>query len=398
MFVLRNKFRYRGSYFSYAITYFAYFFAMGTMVNMLSLYLTSGLGKTDQEMTFITSASSLFGIITNPIVGYLNDRFRKPKILAAVLLFTAAGAALLFSISKNTFVLYVLSGAISGLIGAVSPISERVASSGKYRYGQIRIWGTIGFAAAPPIAGAIFEYAESYLVFVMVAVVLVVAAVSYLLLTGIRFYSEDKPEAETAPIQDKGGRLSFFKNPMFLLFVCIGMIYSGAAGLNNAYSPILLQDLGLSTSLVGTVISVSVLVELPIVLFSNVYMDRFSCKTLAALSVGLMLLQFLFYSFCRSLPVVLVAMILLKAVCGTIFMMVQLKLIRGVVGDDSVSTAQGSMSSINSVATIVIQNAGGWLAGSFGIQHLYIALSVLTAAALVLSQFLKVDNTKKFFS
>ena len=176
------------------------------------------------------------------------------------------------------------------------------------------------------------------------------------------------------------------------------MIYSGAAGLNNAYSPILLQELGLSTSWVGTVISISVLVELPLVLFSNVYMDRFSCKKLAALSTALMLLQFVFYSTCRSLPVVMVAMILLKAVCGTLFMMVQLKLIRGVVGDDSVSTAQGSMSSVNSVAAIVIQNAGGWIAGLYGVQILYVGLSILSLIALVLCLFLKVNSTKKIFS
>ena len=395
---MKGKFKYRGSYFSYAITYFMYYFAMGTMVNMMSIYLTSGLGKSDQEMTFITSAASLFGIIANPIIGYLNDRFRKPRIMAASLLFTAAAAAMLFSISKNTFVLYILNGAISGLIGAVSPIGERVASSGKYRYGQIRIWGTIGFAAAPPIAGAIFEFAESYMVFIMVAVVLIIAAVSYLLLTGIRFYSADDAAAQQEPVQNKGSRLAFLKNPMFLLFVCIAMLYSGAAGLNNAYRPILLQNLGLSTSLVGTVISISVLVELPLVLFSNIYMDRFSCKLLAALSVALMLLQFVFYSFCQNLFVVLAALVFLKAVCGTLFMMVQLKLIRGVVGDDSVSTAQGSMNAITSLAAIAIQNAGGFVAGTYGIQTLYIALSIMISAALILSLFLKVDNTKKFFS
>ena len=393
---MKSKVQYRGSYFSYAITYFAYFFAMGTMVNMLSIYLTDGLGKTDQEMTFIVSASSLFGIISNPIVGYLNDRFRKSRLIAASLLTGAAIFALIFTISRNTYVLYALNGLIMGCISAVSPISERVASSGKFRYGQIRIWGTIGFAAAPQVAGVILEIADPRWLFASVAIALVIGAVSYLLLSGIQFYSEE-PETEKTDVKPKN-RLSFMKMPMFLLFTCIAMIYSGAAGLNNAYCPILLQDLGLSTTTVGTVISVSVLIELPIVLFSNIYMDRFSSKTLAAASIGMMLLQFLFYSFCRNLIVVLAAMIFLKAVCGTIFMMVQLKVIRGVVGENSVSTAQGSMNSGNSLVTILIQNAGGWLAGMYGIQALYIGLSVLTAIALVLSLFLKVNNTKKFFS
>ncbi|MBP3705386.1 MAG: MFS transporter, partial [Clostridia bacterium] len=133
-------------------------------------------------------------------------------------------------------------------------------------------------------------------------------------------------------------------------------------------------------------------------LFSNHYMDRFSSKTLTSLSIGLMMLQFVFYGFCRNLVIVLAAMLLLKAVCGTLFMMVQLKVIRGVVGESSVSTALGSVNSMNALATIVIQNAGGWLAGALGIQALYIGLSVLSAVAFTLCLFLKVNNTKKFFS
>ena len=66
---MKSKFRFRGSYLNYVITYFSYFFAMGVVCNMLSVYLTGSLGKTEQEMSFILSASSLFGIIASPIAG-----------------------------------------------------------------------------------------------------------------------------------------------------------------------------------------------------------------------------------------------------------------------------------------------------------------------------------------
>lgn len=392
--VLKHKFRYRGSYLSYVVAYFSYFFAMGVVCNMLSIYLTGPLGKTEQEMSFILSASSLFGIITSPIAGYLNDKFKKPQLLAAIFLFAAAVASLLFTLFRSTIMLYLMNGLIMGAISGMSPVSERVASSGKYRYGQIRIWGTIGFAAAPQLGGLILDLAEPHWLFIAMAVSLVIGAVSYLLLEGIRF-DEDSPEDSVAAPRS---RFAFFKLPMFLLFAVIAMIYSGASGLNNAYAPLLLQDLGLSTTWAGTIISVSVLVELPIVLFSNKYMDRFSSKALTAVSLALMLLQFVFYGFCRNIAVIIVSMVLLKAVCGTLFMMVVLKVIRGIVWEDSVSTAQGMMTSMNSLATIAIQNAGGWLASITSPQTLYIALSILSALALVLCYFLKIRSTKKIFS
>lgn len=390
---MKSKFRYRGSYLNYVVAYFSYFFAMGVVCNMLSIYLTGPLGKTEQEMSFILSASSLFGIITSPIAGYLNDKFKKPQLLAAVSLLLAAAASLLFTLFKSTVMLYLMNGLIMGAISGMSPISERVASSGRYRYGQIRIWGTIGFAAAPQVGGFILDLAEPYWLFVAMAAALVIGAVSYLMLEGLRF-DEDPEEAPGT----KRSRLAFFKLPMFLLFAVISMIYSGASGLNNAYAPLLLQELGLSTTWAGTIISVSVLVELPIVLFSNKYMDRFSSKSLTALSLLLMLIQFLFFGFCRNLVLIILSMVLLKAVCGTLFMMVVLKVIRGIVWEDSVSTAQGVMTSMNSLATIAIQNLGGWLASLSGLQMLYIALSILTALALFVCAFLKIRSTKKIFS
>ncbi|MBP3704704.1 MAG: MFS transporter, partial [Clostridia bacterium] len=236
---MKSRFQYRGSYLSYVVTYFSYFFAMSTINNMISLYLTDLLGKTDQEMTFIISASSLFGIITNPIIGYLNDKFRKPKVLAATLLSCAAVSALLFAAFRNTILLYILNGLTMGCISAVSPISERVASSGKFRYGQIRIWGTIGYAAAPQVAGIILEIAPPRWLFITAAISLVISSGSYLLLKGISFEASESTEpAEPQPAVKN--RLSFFKTPMFLLFACIAMLYSGAAGLNNSYCPILL--------------------------------------------------------------------------------------------------------------------------------------------------------------
>lgn len=69
----------RGSYFSYALTYFSFYFGMGAFISVQSVYLM-GLGKSTGEMSFIVSASSLFGIVLIPAVGYLNDRLKKPRL------------------------------------------------------------------------------------------------------------------------------------------------------------------------------------------------------------------------------------------------------------------------------------------------------------------------------
>lgn len=43
-------------------------------------------------------------------------------------------------------------------INSITPVCERVAGSGKYRYGVLRVWGTLGYAAGAQGAGLVLEW------------------------------------------------------------------------------------------------------------------------------------------------------------------------------------------------------------------------------------------------
>ena len=64
--------RYRGSYFSYILTYFFYYFSMAVFSSVLAVYL-AGQGKSAQELSFIMSAAGLFSILLLPVTGWLLD-------------------------------------------------------------------------------------------------------------------------------------------------------------------------------------------------------------------------------------------------------------------------------------------------------------------------------------
>ena len=380
----------RGSYFSYALTYFSFYFGMGAFISVQSVYLM-GLGKSTGEMSFIVSASSLFGIVLIPAVGYLNDRLKKPRLIAVLLLAAVAVLGAVFAASRSTWVLYVLNGLIMGLVSAISPVCERMAGSGRFRYGTVRVWGTIGYAAAAQLAGLVMEFIAPRMIFVLFGAAIAVAAAGFAGTDGIRF--EQEAEKSTAADQ-----LSFLSKPMFLLFAAIALVFSGMSNLNITYSPILLQELGLSTGFVGTALSLSTLVELPVILFSNRFMDRFSGRALTAAGFAVMLLQFLLYGFSSSAWLAFLSMLLLKAVGSTLLMMIMLKVVRGIVRENSVSTALGVINAANAVSTILMQNLGGFIVGALGIHTMYFLLAGLSALGLLLSLFLRVQNAKKVFS
>ena len=291
----KSKRTFRGSYPAYALTYFFFYWSLGVFTSVLSMYLT-GIGKSKAEMSFIMSASSLFGVVLIPIVGYINDKLRKPRLICTVMMACVAVFGILFALVRETMLLFLLNGCIMGFISSLSPVSERMATSTKYRYGTIRIWGTFGYAAAVQVACAMMEFTSPQLIFVSVSVSAVLAIVGFLGTDDISFTDTEAAKAAA------GKQFSFLCAPMYILFVIIGFVFSGCSNLNMTYSPILLQELGMPTGAVGTVLFFSTIVELPVILFSYKFMDRFSGRTLMLLAFAIMVAQFLLYATAPNAP------------------------------------------------------------------------------------------------
>lgn len=318
----KSKRTFRGSYPAYALTYFFFYWSLGVFTSVLSMYLT-GIGKSKAEMSFIMSASSLFGVVLIPIVGYINDKLRKPRLICTVMMACVAVFGILFALVRETMLLFLLNGCIMGFISSLSPVSERMATSTKYRYGTIRIWGTFGYAAAVQVACAMMEFTSPQLIFVSVSVSAVLAIVGFLGTDDISFTDTEAAKAAA------GKQFSFLCTPMYILFVIIGFVFSGCSNLNMTYSPILLQELGMPTGAVGTVLFFSTIVELPVILFSYKFMDRFSGRTLMLLAFAIMVAQFLLYATAPNAFVAVVTMLVLRAIGSTLFGMILLKIVRG---------------------------------------------------------------------
>ena len=382
-----SKWKFRGSYLSYVITFFFFCFSTGVFSQVLSIYLTV-IGKMTSEMTFIVSSGNLFGIILIPIFGFIKDRVRKPYMMMAAML--AAGVlSVVFAFSKNTWALFVLHGLIVGSTAALNPIFENMAGDGKYRYCLVRIWGTIGYAVSSQVAAVLLDIADPKWIFFVFMLSITVSA-SCFFCTGVSSY---KPAKEKVTVTEQ---LSFLKQPMFLLFALITVLYMSMVNLNNTFVPVLLQQMGVSTSFIGTMLLVSTLIEVPLVFFSNKFMNRFSGKLLAAVSCALLMVQFLVYGVCENVVWVCIAM-LLKAVCSQLYVMTMLKIVHGIVRESAVSTALGVINSVNAVGSIIAHNVSGYSADAAGIPVLYLTLSGIGALTFVLSLFVKVKDTESSF-
>ena len=152
------------------------------------------------------------------------------------------------------------------------------------------------------------------------------------------------------------------------------------------------------TSAVGTVLFFSTIIELPVILFSHKFMDRFSGRALMLTAFLIMAVQFLLYATAPNAVVAVITMLCLRAIGSTLFVMILLKIVRGVVQVRSVSTALGVISATDAMSAILMQNLGGILVENTSIRILYFAMAGLMMLGMILTLFLRVQNTEKVFS
>lgn len=389
--------KFRGSYFSYILTYFFYFFSMAIFSSILSVYLT-GIGKSPQEMSFIVSSSSFSSLIFLPFIGMLNDKLKQAKLVNIILLLMTGILGLFFARTSDVLLLFFLNGFIMLGINAVMPVCERIAGDSKYRYGSIRVWGTIGFAVGAQTAGFAIEYISPSFIFIFLFISILITIFGFLNLDSAALQPANKDNLQhRRPGSLKQG-LVFLKDRNFLLFLLIAFLCSGSSAVNMTYVPVLLTELNISVGAVGTVISISTLTEIPVILFSHKFMDKYPGKVLLFGSFSLLLVQFLCYGFIHNAGVIIAVIIVVKATASTLFMMIMLKMVRNIVSRDSTNTALSFVSATNSLAAIVLQNAGGYLIEKTSIPTLYLMLAGLTVLGIILSSFLKARNDEKVFS
>ncbi|MBO4887651.1 MAG: MFS transporter [Firmicutes bacterium] len=390
--------RFKGSYLSYVLVFFFFFFCMAAFSSVLSVYLT-GIGIGVANMARIVSASGIFALFMIPITGYMSDRTRKPRLIGGIMLICVGIFAMLFSQSRTVALLFILNGLTMSFISAVQPILERLAGASKYRYGILRVWGTIGYAVGAQVAGLIIGTMPSVVLFITILIGGLLCALGFAgaedPIMDKRKSTEEEPQ-EKKPAE-KIKLSSFLKNPNYLLFLLITVLFWGASGVNMTYVPILLRDLGIETSLIGTVIFLSTLVEIPLILFSNKFMDRFSGKSLIFLACGLTLFEFLVYGLVSVSWVVVTVVILLKAEATTTYVMIVLKIVSNLVAPELRTTGLSLVNTSNSIGGIIMQNIAGMMVESLGLSRFYLVLAGMITLSIILASFLKVKNDLKVF-
>ena len=303
----------------------AYFAYVGLFSPYLSLWL-NGRGFSPAEIGVLISPMQWARVVGPPAWGWMADHIHGRNGVAR-LIQAAALAALISSFMLLTelsfwplFVVFcVMSFFLSGQVPIAESLAMHAGGGSLKRYGQMRVWGSIGFIAAVMLAGPWFDRVGiAWLPASLIAVLGVLVLVTLLL--PHREVHDLAPQPALMKDIMRNARVKYFLLASFLMLVAHAPIYT--------LFSIWLHQQGFSSTQIGLLRALGVVAEILMFQFQHRLFDRFSVGQCWVASYGVTAIRFLMIAFSGGALWVIIAAQLLHAVTFGVHHSASMSLIR----------------------------------------------------------------------
>lgn len=383
------------NYLSFVMTYFFYYFSFAIFSCLIAVYLLDK-GFSPAETSLVVSSSFLSSMIAQPIIGSLSDRYSLKRVNQSVFLLACFGG-IYFAYASSLIACIIGYSFVLALINGSNPILEKLATLSPYKYGAIRVWGTIGYAVGSQAAGIIYAFIAPQAIFFTFVLTLVLAMI------GLYFAKPDmkkqqllqKAKIKQQQANQKTHLFSLFKNHLFVQYLLIAGIFFSMINIANTYIPAMFQAEGLKLTVVSNILFWAVLCEVPVVFFSYLFMDRLSNKILLIIPTLIVLAQFFSFGFNLWLPIQVFWTLFAKHPASMIFVMMNLKIVATLIPEDQQISALALIQTIRNLASMLAQSLFGWLLEKSGYHQMFLIAFGLIACVLLALIFYRIPKSPK---
>lgn len=383
--------KYKNSYFSYFLMYNFYYLSWALFSALISVYLMDK-GFKASEVSFVVSTSFLTSMITQPLIGSWNDRYDLKKV-DTILFVLASIGAIVFMLSNSLIMMTISYSLVLMMLNGTNPVMEKIATASPYKYGRIRIWGTIGYALGSQFAGLLYDKISPESIFIAFVMTMILCIIGLL---GTVPYLELHNSENNEKIKTE----SLFKNKKYIYYLCICALFYGVTNVGNTFIPSMLTDKGLDISVTSTILAIAVFCEAPLVLFSYRFMDKIPNKTLLLISLTMVCLQCAVYAFDLPMLLIIIATLLTKHPAAMLYIMINLKVINTLINEKQQIIALAFVATLKNLVTIIFQNIAGYILDVSSYSHLYLICFGCMLVGLILVIFFKINsgNDKQLFN
>ncbi len=285
--------------------YFSYFALLGIIMPYWNLYLDNE-GYSANQIGMLGAVLMGTKIVSPYLLGIITDHTQKPvKLIRWVNFITILCFSLIFfqtEFSSETsarfyYLLFVVAAFTffwNAVIGQFEAVTMLWLKERYYIYGQIRLWGSIGFIAAVTGVGWLVDTMSIDVLPVVILYLLILIWLSSFLVPEVD-YSQPSRETSNTNSNVTMKRLLFSKAAIAFFLGCLLM--KVAHGPYYIFYSIYLEHYDYSKLEIGLLWAVGVMVELILFLFISRSFNRFSTTFILSLSAAVGIARWLLIGY-----------------------------------------------------------------------------------------------------
>lgn len=368
--------------------YLFVFFGIGSLFPLLSVYLSEIEKLNGYQIGIILSLGPVVMIFFQPFWGMIADMKNLHNRLLTVTTLITGISALGYLFFEGFFLFILVAIVLAIFQSAIIPLSDSISlkytSSAGVNYGNVRLFGSLGFGVAVFLMGKLSEWNPQVIFYAFFLTLLIAGAISL----KMPREAAGKPNGLLSGIKDLMGM------KRFLVFLAITFMIFGPNLANNFYFSLFVEDRGGKYTGIGIAFLIAVLSEIPFMRAAGSWIHKLGLLQVAVIAALVSLIRWIFYFTEPGLSLIYASAVIQGFSLG-LFIPAGLQYIREITPKHITATAVTIYSAVgNGLGNWFFTFVGGIIFEEFNIYGVYLFFAVLTLVGVLLTVWLLRDHKK----
>lgn len=359
-----------------AAFYFLNFAALASISPFLAIYYQS-LGFSGSQIGVILGIAPLITMFASPFLTGIADATHKHKHMLYANLVLVVAVMAVFPFLKSFWLIlpaFLAFAFINApIVALVDSATLSMLGGQRNRYGQIRLWGTVGWGIMGTVAGQVVERIDLQWIFWMYAGLMAFTLVAVRRLE----FTEVKHDASFWT-----GMRSLLTNRRWVIFLLLVFITAFGFTAHTNFLGVLMESKGASRATIGFALTVTTLSEVPLLFFSAWLLKRIKAPILLLIAVAAGAVRCLVYAIAPS-PEILLVVQLFHGLTFPLLWVAGVTFTAENAPPGLSATAQGLFGSVfMGIGSGVANVLSGWLIDLLGVAGMFSAIGFFVLAAV----------------
>jgi PPP family 3-phenylpropionic acid transporter len=346
----------------------------GFLFPFINLFYTQQ-GLSGTQIGLLATCASSTALLAAPWWGRRSDATSHPRRLLQFGLL--ATSVCMLALSQQTIfawmaLIVTLDAALSINVAPLSDVVALAVIKGKAGFGSVRLWGSLGWAAAALAGGWLIEQTGLFTMFAGYAICSLASIALLAILQLPRWGQSDRTEAPAATASWRATFAVLWRDRTLLgLALAISILWFALNGLRQ-FEPVFLGQLGAGESVIGLASTIGAAVELPAMLVVDRLGRRHSAGSLLRMSFLLYIVTALSVVIAPTVPVILFSHVI-DGVAYSFFAVASVLFIAEASPQRQVTTMMAIFTvTLPAIVRMISGPVSGWVFDVYGAYALYI--------------------------